>query len=234
MSRIFKNQAWYLLVFLSLVACGSKMPREIESGSAVLAPPPASADGTAATVAGCNGEQVTLSGKQKTYDGKANRLLAAGGKPISFCDVLIASGKEAIVLQFAGVLCITCQEEAVYLSAAISRNSSRSSKIGHVIVFTDFYDDFSEEDYQNFMATYAVGSLRNHDDSIKYWKTFTTDPKNPTRPTFFAMNNGQEAQIFNDSSGGNYKDIVGIAESLLAKKPTDDNVIIVDGSVKKK
>lgn len=82
----------------------------------------------------------------------------------SLCDLLLAQGKKTVVFQWAGVLCDTCQTESKQIESYIVASPHAADMI-HVVVLDDKITDYTDADYQNFMAKFAPAGVRAHDDS---------------------------------------------------------------------
>jgi len=76
----------------------------------------------------------------------ANRLYvtSAQGQQMSLCQALQQSGKSVAIFQVAGLLCISCQDEAKYV------NRQQLTGIAHFLVFTDAKHEMDPVDVQNF------------------------------------------------------------------------------------
>lgn len=107
------------------------------------------------------------------------------GRAMSLQDALAASGKRAAIFQFAGVTCTTCQADATEFSTQIQ--GSLGAKAAHFIVFTDFFEDFQEQDFAAFMQAWAPRGIRTHDDHGKLWISLQQNPSKPDRNVIIVL-----------------------------------------------
>lgn len=128
----------------------------------------------------------------------------------SLCEVLEESGKKVAIFQFAGVFCISCQQEAQELRRELEA-SRYGDDIAHVVVMTDFFSDFADDVFQGFMRKFAPDSISVYDEA-KLWKYFSQDPSEPNRATIMAMDLDMNAVILNQD--GQQGGIVAAAEKM--------------------
>ncbi|MEY4629886.1 MAG: hypothetical protein RIQ81_6 [Pseudomonadota bacterium] len=101
------------------------------------------------------------------------------GRSMSLQAALAATGKKAAIFQFAGVTCNTCQADAREFTSSLQ--SAGGNSVAHVVVFTDFLEDFQDQDFAGFMGTWAPASLRAHDERSSLWLSLQNDPSKPDR-----------------------------------------------------
>ncbi len=212
----------FIICFLAFAAaCGSQASRYPHGSSDVAHETFGNADQIAATPGSdeCKSNQVVA--ELEWSLGNINSIPASlltvqqNERETSLCSLLLAADKEVVIFQFAGVLCLSCQEEAEYFSTKLE-NEAFASRVLHVVVITDFKSDYSESEFQYFMDTYAPKSSRVHDLEIKLWKYFSNDPTQPVRPTIVAMNRNSDAVILNNE-GEDHSRIISATEALLDK-----------------
>lgn len=134
------------------------------------------------------------------------------GRLVSLQDALAASGKKAAIFQFAGVTCTTCQADAKEFTAQLQ--GSLGAKAAHFIVFTDFFEDFQEQDFAGFMSTWAPRSLRAHDDHGKLWISLQQNPSKPDRNVIVVL--GQNGRgMFTNLPHPN-SDVITALQSLVS------------------
>jgi len=180
-----------LALAASLVSCASQAPQQEET--------PKTQKGAEAT------------GKRKV-DGHGLKVMAdRSRKEKSLHDVLSASGKKVAIYQFAGVDCLSCQEEARELQAKIKAHA-RGVEILHVVVLTDFFADYTDEEMAVFPKTYAPTAAVVYDEA-KLWKHFSANPAEPNRSTILAMNLATVAAVFN-TEGEQHKIFTSAVELL--------------------
>ncbi len=130
---------------------------------------------------------------------------------LSLVDALKATGKKVGVFQFAGVECLSCIEESKQIEAMI-KASPKGQDIAHIIVLTDFFKDYTDEEFKAFLAKNAPAAYPMFDEA-KVWKHFATNSKVPDRATILAMNLDQQATI--STKPGEQMKIVAAAEALV-------------------
>ncbi len=119
------------------------------------------------------------------------------GRTMSLQDILGATGKKAAIFQLAGVTCATCQRDAVEYTRRIQASSLQQS-IGHVIIFTDFPEDFQENDFSSFMNQFAPQSLRTHDDRAKLWLSLQKNAAMPDRNVIIVLGQSGRGLFLNE------------------------------------
>lgn len=141
----------------------------------------------------------------------------------SLCEVLEESGKTVAIFQFAGVFCISCQQEARQLRDELA-SSPYGKNIAHVVVLTDFFADFADDAFSGFMSRFAPNSIAVYDEA-KLWKYFSQDPSQPNRATIMAMDLDMNAVIYNEE--GQQSKIVAAAEKMAkamkSRQSTSEN-----------
>lgn len=129
----------------------------------------------------------------------------------SLPEILAMSGKQSLIFQFAGVTCDTCQKDAEDYTRLIAA-SPKQTQIGHVVVFTDFPEDFLESDFTRFMSTFAPNSLRAADPQAKVWISLQKNPALPDRNVIVVLGQGSQGFFTNEPS--TTSQIHAILESL--------------------
>lgn len=133
----------------------------------------------------------------------------------TLCEVLASTGKKSGIFQFAGFTCISCMDEAIELQKFVKSN--KGSDVAHIVVFTDLFEDATDENFKTFVDQYAPDATVVYDEA-KLWKYWSKDPSLPNRATIMSMNMNAEGHILND--GGEYVDMTKIEQIAidLAKK----------------
>ena len=131
----------------------------------------------------------------------------------SLCDLLFDYDSYVALIQFSGVLCLSCQEEAKLFSQELKIAGPFSNKIAHVVALTDFISDYTEADFKDFMSRYAPHSIRTHDPEANLWRHFSQNPDMPTRPTVIAFNRSGLGYVVN-SEGADPQKILLAARFL--------------------
>ena len=167
-------------------------------------------------------------------------LESKDGSKKTLCDALLDIDANVMVVQFSGVTCLSCQEEGIHFTKALALSKVYGNQIAHSVALTDFYEDYTEEEFERFMTQYAPHSLRLHDPSIALWKYFSKDPLSPTRPTLVAYSREGWSYLINEE-GQDIDQITKAANSLLtrvapsslnnSRKPTDPAPVIPPPSV---
>lgn len=167
-----------------------------------------------AQIAGCaSGQQPSVApgtqspGPQETTATQGIRTLPAtswkilyNGRPASLAETLSASGYSAAIFQFAGVTCDTCQRDAQEYTRRIQASPLRG-RIGHIVVFTDFPEDFQENDFQTFMMQNAPQSIRASDDHAKLWLSLQKNPSTPDRNVIVVLGQASKGLFLNEAAG---------------------------------
>lgn len=138
------------------------------------------------------------------------------GRTMNLPEVLIASGKSAAIFQFAGVTCITCQRDAQEYTSRIQRSASKN-KLAHIVVFTDFSEDFQENDFASFMSQYAPQSIRTHDSNGRLWLSLQKDPSMPDRNVMVVL--GQNGSGLSLNEATSHDVIFNTLEALASGVP---------------
>ncbi len=121
------------------------------------------------------------------------------GRTMSLAEVLTASGKSAAIFQFAGVDCVTCQQDAQEYTGRIQRSPSQN-RIGHVIVFTDFSGDFQESEFAAFITRFAPQSTRTHDSNGRLWLSMQKNPSMPDRNVMVVLGQNGTGLSLNEAT----------------------------------
>ena len=220
------KKASCLVLALHLSACGSQLP-DSEKKSATASPSFDSSSDATSSSGRCKlsaiPEELKIKGFSSTDINKLT-LKTPDGQSRSLCDYLQDLSNETMMIQFSGVTCLSCIDEAKYFSNALQLRSPFGNKIAHLVAFTDLPEDYEDADYKKFMDTYAPQSIRAHDDEIKLWKFFSKDPAAPTRPTMLVINNRGWTFLVNEE-GRTAEELYAAAEVLSAQKSSD---ILVD------
>ena len=119
------------------------------------------------------------------------------GRSMSLLEILGATGKQAAIFQLAGVICDTCQRDAVEYTRRIQASSMQQS-IGHVIIFTDFPEDYQESDFSSFMNQFAPQSMRTHDDRAKLWLSLQKNAAMPDRNVIIVLGQSGRGLFLNE------------------------------------
>lgn len=208
---------------LSTFACGSRLNPQEEGSSRTTANSP-SADANAKG-GRCKLSDVSSELKAKGFqkiDVNSLEVKTPDGHPKSLCEYLYDYQSEVAIIQFAGVTCLSCQDEAAMFAADLKIKSPYGNKIAHIVALTDFLSDYTEEDFQNFMTKYAPNSLRAHDSDIKLWRYFSADPNTPVRPTIVAYNRSGWSFVMNQE--GSDPKFAETAANVLAKTASSENL----------
>ncbi len=132
----------------------------------------------------------------QTLPASSWRILT-NGRSATLAEALSASGYSAAIFQFAGVTCDTCQRDATDYTRRIQASPLRG-RIGHIVVFTDFPEDFQESDFQSFLTQYAPQSVRAHDDRAKLWLSLQKNPSAPDRNVIVVLGQGNRGLFLNE------------------------------------
>lgn len=195
-----------LLLLSALVGCGT---------SAKVQNKPKPDSRQQKDVKDCQGNLVAERSLEPGYrllDGNRVYVRNSDSKRVSLCDA--AKGAKVLVLQLAGITCLSCQYEAEFIVKDVV-----SKDVGHAVVFTDFREDYSEADFTEFMRAHAPLSKRYHDENISLWKMFSADPAKPTRPTIVVFGKEGVSFVYN-TEGESIKGIGEVAEKLGGLPPS--------------
>lgn len=130
---------------------------------------------------------------------------------LSLLDAVKATGKKVAIFQFAGVECLSCFDESKEIEAKI-KASPKGKDIAHIVVITDLFKDYKDEEFKEFMTKYAPNGTAVYDEA-KLWKRYSADPKSPDRATILAMNLDQEFKV--STEPGQQMTIISAAEALV-------------------
>ncbi len=205
-----------LALSFTLVGCGSQLGRHSPSGYT----PNKDSDAIAGS---CQIAQPTAEQAAKGYKSlNINDLsvLDAEKNSMSLCDFMKKNDLNVAVFQFAGVLCSSCQVEAQYFQGEFAKKTFDKAK--HVVVLTDYLEDYSEEQFQGFMTKFSPDSLRTHDPRAALWKALSINPKEPTRPTVVAVDNKGIGLLINQE-GAAVEPIMDAVEDLAIPSSEDQN-----------
>jgi len=184
-----------LLLAFMLVSCGTVKTSQSPSGPSIQE-----------VVTDCDGREVPKKPLPPGYtyvDG--NRLFVFNTKRqrTNLCQILKAKNKKVEIMQLAGITCLSCQRESVFISSELM-----NSNTGHSVVFTDFMEDYRDEDFSEYMGDYSKkGSSRFHDDQINLWKILSKNPKYPIRPTILIFAGNGVSYLYN-SEGTEISDTI--------------------------
>lgn len=138
------------------------------------------------------------------------------GRSMSLPEILTASGKSAAIFQFAGVTCVTCQRDAQEYTSRIQR-SALKNKLAHIVVFTDFSEDFQENDFASFMNQYAPQSIRTQDSNGRLWLSLQKDPSMPDRNVMVVLGQNGKGLSLNEATSHDliFTTLEGLASGAL-------------------
>ncbi len=222
MKKRIECAIFFLAMTIMLLSCGSQAElypdgKPGEKGNLLSF----DAEGNSVYGRNCEDKEIEVTGEwmlDEISKIPASRLkLTVDGKEIRLCEIMIQEKKRAMILQFAGVLCYSCQDEAKYINENLTLKNLRD-EILHVVVITDFLEDYSEEEFRGFMQQYAPQGFRSHDPTIELWRYFSIDPTMPTRPTFVALNLDGDAKVINEEHA-DFEVIIDFAIELTGKYP---------------
>ena len=132
-------------------------------------------------------------------------------QPVRLCDVLRMNNKKVAIFQFAGVDCLSCQDEAKATQAGLL-SSGNAASVMHVLAFTHKRGDFTPQDGQDFARKNAPSAVTGNDYEQKMWNFV-----NPTkRPATLIMNIDMQAVAVTNE--GEISGIVARAASLLPRQ----------------
>ena len=210
-------------VYLALLlpACGSK----IDGGPSNRVQIKSTSD---AIATGGNGS-CTISAPQPALVAKgftkqninALTLTSQDGRTKSLCDNLVDMNSPVGIVQFAGVTCLSCQQEAQFFTSKLGLTQTYGNKNLHTGALTDLLTDYQESDFVRFMKTYAPQSLRMHDANTTLWRFFSADPNEPTRPTIIAYNRYGWSYIIN-TENRTADEILAAAQLLVEQSPAQN------------
>ncbi len=118
----------------------------------------------------------------------------------TFCDILLSSARPVVIFQFAGTLCLSCQEEAKYYEQTLRANG-RNSKIAHVIIFSDYRDERLPANVNTFKYNFSPSALFKMDDEQRLWAAMS--PNKTFGTTLVLDRNGN--QFFVDRPGAEHE-----------------------------
>ncbi len=181
------------------VACGSGLDRNIGDIRDLFG-----AQGTGSGNGDCTISAVSNSEKSAGYTSlNINSLqLEENGEYVSICRIMKRNDMKSVVIQFAGVTCLSCQDEAIFYQGIIPNYKEKG--VGHIVALTDRKRDYPESMFKYFMSAYAEDAVRVHDQNAQeipvLWKLFSKDPQNPNRPTIITVNVEGKGFVINDHS----------------------------------
>lgn len=178
---------------------------------------------TATSLTGCQLADLPANLKAKGFkklDINKLELKTPDNQPKTLCKYLTENKNTTAIIQFSGVLCLSCQDEAKDFSSALRNASPTGNKIGHIVALTDFWEDFSKDDFKKFMTQYAPTAIEAHDPDIAMWKYFSKNPASPTRPTIVTYDRRGFAYIINSEDSDPSKSIEA-AKILVESAPID-------------
>lgn len=196
-------------------ASESKTPDELKKDEKNTAKKPNTGGGTSSIEGYTCDSGSSLNFAEGKYDIDGNNLSLFKGRSkskMTLCEVLKQTGKKAAIFQFAGWYCTSCMNEAKALQKFVS--SSNGKDVAHILVFTDLFEDSRDEDFKDFIDSYAPKATVMYDES-KLWKYYSKDPANPSRATIMTMNLNAEGQILNEE--GQFDKIFDAATALVGK-----------------
>ena len=157
---------------LTQTACGSDLDRNIGEVRSLLP-----AIGAGSGSGDCNLAAPTASESNSGLTAlNINALqLEENGEYTSVCNIMKRNGFKSAVIQFAGVTCLSCQDEAIYYQEVLPQYAEQG--VGHILALTDRKSDYPETMFSYFMSAYAESAVRVHDqnsdDIPVLWKYFS-------------------------------------------------------------
>lgn len=121
-------------------------------------------------------------------------------KKVTLCEALLKTRKKVAIFQFAGVECISCQDESKELQEKI-KSSPYGKDIAHIVILTDFFKDYKDEQFKGFLDEYAPGDPAYYDEAA-LWKSLSKNPAAPDRATIFAMDVNMNGYLLNETGKG--------------------------------
>lgn len=161
----------------------------------------------------CIGQPIgpaSAAGLSKPIDGNA-LFIYVNEQPVKLCDVLRMNNKAVAIFQFAGVDCLSCQDEAKATQAGLLASGSAAS-VMHVLAFTHKRGDFTAQDGQDFARKNAPSAVTGNDYEQKMWN-FVNPMK---RPATLIMNINMQAIAV--TSEAEIPSIAAKAASLLPRQ----------------
>lgn len=130
-------------------------------------------------------------------DGNSLFLVNDMDQQVSLCSAFVPQQKKVAIFEFAGVLCLTCRDEAPQIQKFIA-SSSLGSQIAHIVVFTDFKSERTPAQVTDFLTKYTNSKATAlFDQDQKLWKAFAQS-SSPEFGTTIAINNqGQSVAVPN-------------------------------------
>jgi thioredoxin-related protein len=226
--RRFSTGVLSVLVSTLGTGCGSKLLQTSPSAApriqnAVDASDNTNESNASQSTTGCSQDELPADLKAKGFkriDVNKLALKTPDNNSKSLCQFLTDSQNKTAIVQFSGVLCLSCQEEAKDFSAALGNKSASGNEIGHIVALTDFWEDFTKDEFKKFMTQYAPLAIEAHDPDITLWKYFSKDPSAPTRPTIVTYDRHGWAYIINSEDADPSKALS--AAQILADKASAD------------
>ncbi|MCX6116178.1 MAG: hypothetical protein NT027_01445 [Proteobacteria bacterium] len=175
-----------------LNSCGSKIKGDNSASNRLIpgtTPSKGNGDGDAEGK-GCKLQEVDASFAAKGFkkiDINSIKLSTPDKESKSLCQYLRDYDNEVAIVQFSGVLCLSCQDEGKHFTEKLKNPGPHGNNIGHMVALTDLWEDFTATEFKDFMKKYAPQSIQAHDGDSKLWKYFSLDPLAPTRPTVLAF-----------------------------------------------
>ncbi|NBQ54615.1 MAG: hypothetical protein EBU49_13695 [Proteobacteria bacterium] len=84
-------------------------------------------------------------------------------------------------------------------------------------MFTDFSEDFQENDFASFMSQYAPQSIRTHDSNGRLWLSLQKDPSMPDRNVMVVL--GQNGSGLSLNEATSHDVIFNTLEALASGVP---------------
>lgn len=138
-------------------------------------------------------------------------MIYVNEQPTSLCNVLRLNNKKVAIFQFAGVDCLSCQDEAKATQAALAV-SGAGAVVMHVLAFTHKRGDFTAQDRQDFARKNAPTAFLANDYDQRMWN-FVNPMK---RPATLIMNTDMQAVRI--TSEGEIPTIAAKAAALIPRQ----------------
>lgn len=188
-------------LMLLTVACASEQAESPKQQTGANAPSTSSnaSGGTKCVASPTKVNAAILGSLSKPIDG--NKISVFNESETSrqtFCDILLSSSRPVVIFQFAGTLCLSCQEEAKYYEQQM--RAGKNAKIAHVVIFSDYRDERVQTNVIAF-KNFAPSATYKMDDEQKLWAALS--PNKTFGTTLVLDKNGN--QYFVDAPGAEHE-----------------------------
>ncbi len=130
-------------------------------------------------------------------DGNNAFLTDQNDANVSLCSAFTTKSKKAAIFQFAGVLCLTCRDEAPLIQQHLA-SSPVGTQVAHFIVFTDLKSQRTPAQVNDFIQKYANSNATPlFDENQKLWKQFAGSDIPDFGTTIVINNAGQSIAVPN-------------------------------------